>query len=108
ITDYWLSDCDGCGALYDRVSGQVPAELMAHWAEYLTAVARMELRGINALAYGLYRAAGVPAPHAADVPKKPTSWGRLCDTICPWLLEARELVPPSAAEGADGRLPRTS
>jgi DNA polymerase-1 len=46
IIDYCFSDCDGCGALYDRMTGRVKAELMTHWVEYVKAVARMELRGI--------------------------------------------------------------
>ncbi len=46
ITDYCFSDCAGCAALYERLRGGVPPALMAHWSEYLKAVARMELRGI--------------------------------------------------------------
>jgi len=46
IRDYCFSDCDGTGALYHRLAGVVPPEIMAHWIEYLKAVARMELRGI--------------------------------------------------------------
>jgi DNA polymerase I-like protein with 3'-5' exonuclease and polymerase domains len=46
ITDYCFSDCDACAALHDRLVGRVPAQVMAHWAEYLKAVARVELRGI--------------------------------------------------------------
>ncbi len=46
IIDYCFSDCDGCGALYARVDRRVGPDLMAHWVEYLKAVARMELRGI--------------------------------------------------------------
>ena len=46
IIDYCFSDCDGCGALYVRVDGRVGWDLMAHWVEYLKALARMELRGI--------------------------------------------------------------
>lgn len=46
ITDYCFSDCDGGAALYQRLAGRVPTALMKHWAEYLKAVARMELRGI--------------------------------------------------------------
>jgi hypothetical protein len=46
ITDYCLADCDGCAALYGRLAALVPAGHMAHWSEYLKAVARMELRGI--------------------------------------------------------------
>jgi DNA polymerase-1 len=44
IIDYCLSDCDGCGALYERIHNLLAPELMAHWVEYLKAVARMELR----------------------------------------------------------------
>jgi DNA polymerase I-like protein with 3'-5' exonuclease and polymerase domains len=46
IVEYCFSDCDGCGALYPRIHERVPPALMAHWVEYLKAVARMELRGI--------------------------------------------------------------
>jgi hypothetical protein len=46
IIDYCLSDCDGCAALYERIRDRVSPALMAHWVEYLKAVARMELRGI--------------------------------------------------------------
>jgi hypothetical protein len=46
IIDYCFSDCDGCAALYNRIKGSVPATVMAHWCEFLKAVARMELRGI--------------------------------------------------------------
>ncbi len=46
VTNYCFSDCDACAALYGHLSGRVPPEAMAHWAEYLKAVARMELRGI--------------------------------------------------------------
>jgi hypothetical protein len=46
IIDYCYSDCDGGAALYQRLHDRVPALLMAHWVEYLKAVARMELRGI--------------------------------------------------------------
>jgi DNA polymerase I len=46
IADYCFADCDGCGALYDHLLTRVPSVHMAHWAEYLKAVARMELRGI--------------------------------------------------------------
>ena len=46
IIKYCFSDCDGCGALYARVGGRVEPPLMAHWVEYLKAVARMELRAI--------------------------------------------------------------
>ncbi len=46
IIDYCLSDCDGCGALYPPLQHDVQPETMAHWAEYLKAVARMELRGL--------------------------------------------------------------
>jgi hypothetical protein len=53
IIDYCLSDCDGASALYDSVSGRVESELMAHWVEYLKAVARMELRGIPTIRLAL-------------------------------------------------------
>jgi DNA polymerase I-like protein with 3'-5' exonuclease and polymerase domains len=46
ILDYCFSDCDACAALHGHLLGRVPPEVMAHWAEYLKAVARMELRGI--------------------------------------------------------------
>src|SRR5882724_10984241 len=46
IIDYCLSDCDGCAALYEHIRDRVSPDLMAHWVEYLKAVARMELRGI--------------------------------------------------------------
>lgn len=46
IVDYCFSDCDGAAALYRRVVEPVPFATMAHWCEYLKAVARMELRGI--------------------------------------------------------------
>jgi hypothetical protein len=46
ITDYCFSDCDGCAALYSRLAGGVAPALMAHWVEYMKAVARMELRGV--------------------------------------------------------------
>jgi hypothetical protein len=46
ITDYCFSDCDACAALYGRLAGEVAPDVMAHWAEYLKAVARLELRVI--------------------------------------------------------------
>ena len=46
IVDYCFSDCDGCAALYPHIQDQVPAATLAHWMEYLKAVARMELRGL--------------------------------------------------------------
>lgn len=46
IVDYCFSDCDGCVALYNRLKGSVPTTVMAHWCEFVKAVARMELRGI--------------------------------------------------------------
>jgi hypothetical protein len=46
IIDYCFGDCDGCAALYRHLQGRVPGAVMAHWAEYLKAVARTELRGI--------------------------------------------------------------
>jgi DNA polymerase I-like protein with 3'-5' exonuclease and polymerase domains len=46
IVDYCFSDCDGCAALYETIQARVPTALMAHWVEFLKAVARMELRGI--------------------------------------------------------------
>jgi hypothetical protein len=45
IIEYCYTDC-GCGAAYSRINERVPPALMAHWIEYLKAVARMELRGI--------------------------------------------------------------
>ena len=35
IVDYCLSDCVGCGALYENISARVPACTMSHWSEYL-------------------------------------------------------------------------
>jgi DNA polymerase I len=46
ITDYCFSDCEGCPGLFRRIGDRVPSAVMAHWAEYLKAVARMEIRGI--------------------------------------------------------------
>jgi DNA polymerase I-like protein with 3'-5' exonuclease and polymerase domains len=46
IEAYCLSDCDGAAALYLARQDRVPLDLMAHWGEYLLAVALMELRGI--------------------------------------------------------------
>ncbi len=46
IVDYCFMDCDGALALYEAVCDGVPVERMAIWAEYLRAIARMELRGI--------------------------------------------------------------
>jgi DNA polymerase-1 len=46
IIDYCFSDCDGCGALYSGINERVAPDVMAHWVEFLKAVARMELRGI--------------------------------------------------------------
>jgi DNA polymerase I len=66
IITYCFSDCDGCAALYDRVKNRVPAATMAHWAEYLKAVARMELRGIPFDVAGHDRVQGMrPAIKAA-------------------------------------------
>lgn len=46
IINYCFSDCDGCGALYTEIHDEIKTDAMAHWVEYLKAVARMELRGI--------------------------------------------------------------
>jgi DNA polymerase-1 len=46
IIDYCFTDCDGAAILYARTCEQVRFVIMAHWCEYLKAVARMELRGI--------------------------------------------------------------
>src|SRR5262249_42422608 len=46
IIHYCYSDCDGGAALYQRLHDRVRPLLMAHWVEYLKAIARMELRGI--------------------------------------------------------------
>ncbi len=46
IRDYCLSDCDGCSALYARLNSAAIMPKMAHWSDYLKAVARMELRGL--------------------------------------------------------------
>jgi len=46
IIDYCMSDCDACLRLYGRCDTVGMATKMAHWVEYLKAVARMELRGI--------------------------------------------------------------
>ena len=46
IIDYCFSDCDGCGELFNHIHHQVPLATMAHWMEFLKAVARMELRGL--------------------------------------------------------------
>lgn len=46
IVDYCFSDCDGCRAIYPPLHSEVQPEKMAHWIEYLKAVARMELRGL--------------------------------------------------------------
>ncbi len=46
IVDYCFTDCDGCAALYNRLRDAIRPEVMGHWAEYLKAVSRMELRGI--------------------------------------------------------------
>jgi hypothetical protein len=35
IINYCFSDCDGCGALFDRISDRVDSAVMAHWVEYL-------------------------------------------------------------------------
>jgi DNA polymerase I-like protein with 3'-5' exonuclease and polymerase domains len=45
ITNYCFSDCDGAGALYQRLESRIDPIVMAHWVEYHKAVARMELRG---------------------------------------------------------------
>ena len=46
VLDYCFSDCDGCVALFSTLWDRVRWEILAHWTEYLKAVARMELRGI--------------------------------------------------------------
>jgi len=46
VADYCLSDCDGTLALYRKLAGRVPPELLRHWSAYLRAVARLELRGV--------------------------------------------------------------
>ncbi len=46
LEGYCLSDCDGTYELYRRLVDHVNPNSMNHWAEYLKAVARMELRGI--------------------------------------------------------------
>src|SRR5262249_39437666 len=43
---YCFSDCDGAAALYQERQDKVPPQLMAHWTEYMLAVAGMERRGI--------------------------------------------------------------
>jgi hypothetical protein len=46
IISYCFGDCEGAAALCQRLQPHVPTSLMAHWCEYLKAVARMELRGV--------------------------------------------------------------
>lgn len=46
VTAYCFSDCDGAAALYRRLEGRIDPLAMGCWAEYLKAVARMELRGV--------------------------------------------------------------
>jgi DNA polymerase I-like protein with 3'-5' exonuclease and polymerase domains len=53
IIEYCYTDCDGCGALYSRINESIKSDVMAHWIEYLKAVARMELPGIPFDAEGL-------------------------------------------------------
>lgn len=75
IIRYCFSDCDGCGALYKRINDRVPAATMAHWVEYLKAVARMELRGLpfDIGTYDLIRT-GKPRIHAALVQDVNRTW----------------------------------
>jgi DNA polymerase I-like protein with 3'-5' exonuclease and polymerase domains len=46
IIAYCFSDCDGAAALYQERQDKVPPKLMAHWTEFLLAIAAMERRGI--------------------------------------------------------------
>jgi hypothetical protein len=46
IADYCFSDCAGAAELYRWLVGRIDPVAMDCWAEYLKAVARMELRGI--------------------------------------------------------------
>jgi DNA polymerase I len=46
IIDYCFSDCDGCGAVYERIHSQIDPTAMNYWCAYLQVVSRMELRGV--------------------------------------------------------------
>lgn len=46
VVDCCFQDCGGALSLYERLFRQIDPRIMVHWAEYLKAVARMELRGI--------------------------------------------------------------